>query len=169
MNRLSRWLFGSRKAASPVRIRKPWPTRTPLRLERLEDRTVPAAPTLDPLPNVTIPLGQTLQMPLTGTDADGDAIVYSITGDTTPGVASGTFAPDGNSGTPNTYIKITVSGVDGGNVAFSGDMTFMLFDDLTPDTVDRIVELISTGNFAGYFNGAFHRIVDGFVAQGGDP
>ena len=59
-----------------------------------------------------------------------------------------------------------MTGKDASNNTFSGDLTFRLFDTLAPVTVARIVTLVNQGF---YNNLTFHRIIDGFVAQGGDP
>ena len=48
-----------------------------------------------------------------------------------------------------------------------GDMTFMLFRDLTPHTVNVIQGLTAGGMYTS--NTIFHRVVPGFVIQGGDP
>jgi peptidyl-prolyl cis-trans isomerase A (cyclophilin A) len=46
-------------------------------------------------------------------------------------------------------------------------MTFMLFKDITPHTVDVIQGLTASGFYNS--NTIFHRVVPGFVIQGGDP
>ncbi len=48
----------------------------------------------------------------------------------------------------------------------SGPVTIKLRPDLAPGHVARIKELAR----AGFYNGVvFHRVIDGFMAQGGDP
>jgi peptidylprolyl isomerase len=48
----------------------------------------------------------------------------------------------------------------------SGDVTIKLRPDLAPKHVARITELVKEG----YYDGLnFHRVIDGFVAQGGCP
>ncbi|MDE1766152.1 MAG: peptidylprolyl isomerase [Thaumarchaeota archaeon] len=47
-----------------------------------------------------------------------------------------------------------------------GDITLKLFNDVAPKTVANFEKLANTG----FYNGTlFHRIVPGFVIQGGDP
>jgi peptidylprolyl isomerase len=47
-----------------------------------------------------------------------------------------------------------------------GTVTIALRPDLAPNHVERIKELTRTG----FYNGTpFHRVIDGFMAQGGDP
>ncbi|MEK6637742.1 MAG: peptidylprolyl isomerase [Pseudomonadota bacterium] len=48
----------------------------------------------------------------------------------------------------------------------SGDIVIKLRPDLAPDHVERISELASEGFYDGV---VFHRVIDGFMAQGGDP
>lgn len=48
----------------------------------------------------------------------------------------------------------------------SGDVVIKLRPDLAPGHVDRIAELASEGFYDGV---VFHRVIDGFMAQGGDP
>ena len=47
-----------------------------------------------------------------------------------------------------------------------GDVVIRLRPDLAPDHVARISELAEEGFYDGV---AFHRVIDGFMAQGGDP
>jgi len=48
----------------------------------------------------------------------------------------------------------------------SGDIVIKLRPDLAPNHVDRIKELASEGFYDGV---KFHRVIDGFMAQGGCP
>ena len=48
----------------------------------------------------------------------------------------------------------------------TGDVVIQLRPDLAPDHVERITELASEGFYDGV---VFHRVIDGFMAQGGDP
>tara|TARA_B100001971_G_scaffold213155_1_gene245423 strand:+ start:328 stop:882 length:555 start_codon:yes stop_codon:yes gene_type:complete len=58
---------------------------------------------------------------------------------------------------------------DGNNVRIKtvhGDIIFKFLPEYAPNTVARIKELIKDG----FYNGlTFHRVIPGFVAQGGDP
>jgi peptidylprolyl isomerase len=47
-----------------------------------------------------------------------------------------------------------------------GDVVIKLRPDLAPGHVARIVELAGEGFYDGV---VFHRVIDGFMAQGGDP
>jgi cyclophilin family peptidyl-prolyl cis-trans isomerase len=48
-----------------------------------------------------------------------------------------------------------------------GDMTFMLFRDIAPHTVDVMQGFTMSGLYTS--NTIFHRVISGFVIQGGDP
>lgn len=48
----------------------------------------------------------------------------------------------------------------------TGDIVITLRPDLAPGHVARITELASEGFYDGVI---FHRVIDGFMAQGGDP
>ena len=47
-----------------------------------------------------------------------------------------------------------------------GDVSIRLRPDLAPKHVERITELAGEGFYDGV---VFHRVIDGFMAQGGDP
>ncbi len=47
-----------------------------------------------------------------------------------------------------------------------GTFTMKLYPEYAPETVENFVSLVSSG----FYNGlTFHRVIDGFMAQGGDP
>ena len=46
-----------------------------------------------------------------------------------------------------------------------GDITVVLYTDKTPETAKNFIELAKEGK---YDNTAFHRVIDGFMIQGGD-
>jgi peptidylprolyl isomerase len=52
------------------------------------------------------------------------------------------------------------------NLDSGGDVVIRLRPDLAPDHVARIRELAQEGFYDGV---AFHRVIEGFMAQGGDP
>ena len=52
------------------------------------------------------------------------------------------------------------------NLDSGGDVVIRLRPDLAPQHVDRIRELAAEGF---YDDVVFHRVIDGFMAQGGDP
>ena len=46
-----------------------------------------------------------------------------------------------------------------------GDVKIELFKDIAPNHVERVLELSKAGKYDGV---AFHRVIDGFMAQTGD-
>ncbi|QSB45632.1 peptidylprolyl isomerase [Altererythrobacter sp. FM1] len=60
--------------------------------------------------------------------------------------------------------KLTFT-LDTGN-GESGDVVIKLRPDLAPNHVERIAELAGEGFYDGV---VFHRVIPGFMAQGGDP
>ena len=52
------------------------------------------------------------------------------------------------------------------NLSSGGDVVIRLRDDLAPGHVERIKELANSGFYDGV---VFHRVIPGFMAQGGDP
>jgi cyclophilin family peptidyl-prolyl cis-trans isomerase len=139
------------RPASPRRDKN----RSRLALEHLEGREVPA--TLAPISDITTPNTKDLYVPLTVTSTTG-TVTYTATS-SDPQVHADLV-------TGGTTIKMTVTGKAADGTTFTGDLTFRLFDSLAPTTTARIVQLVNQGF---YNNLTFHRILAGFVAQGGDP
>jgi len=52
------------------------------------------------------------------------------------------------------------------NLSTGGDVVIKLRPDLAPGHVERITDLAHSGFYDGV---AFHRVIPGFMAQGGDP
>ena len=52
------------------------------------------------------------------------------------------------------------------NLSSGGDVVIKLRPDLAPGHVERITELTKSGFYDGV---PFHRVIGGFMAQGGDP
>jgi cyclophilin family peptidyl-prolyl cis-trans isomerase/putative transposon-encoded protein len=117
-------------------------------VEPLEPRCLLSGPTINPIPNVTVPTGKTLFVPLTASSAF--PLTYAA-----------------SSSDPSVHIKIeTGNPFLRINVKGFGTMTFELFQDLAPQTTAIISGLVNSGF---YDNLTFHRVVKNFVIQGGDP
>jgi peptidyl-prolyl cis-trans isomerase B (cyclophilin B) len=67
---------------------------------------------------------------------------------------------------PTNFVKLTVQYRDGNNKYRQGEIIVELRPDIAPITVANFQKLVSEG----FYNGlTFHRIVPGFMIQGGDP
>ena len=133
-----------------------------------------AAPVIDPISNASIPAGKTLILPVTASSPNGRPLTFTATSSTN-GIAieihtnnpfwkmsvvqAAAGNPPGSFPTPFRGGVVTVTNV--------GDMTFMLFRDLTPHTVDVIQGITAGGLYTS--NTIYHRVIAGFMNQGGDP
>lgn len=125
----------------------------PSLLDSLETRILFHNPILDAIANQNVASGATLQVPLTASDPEGNAITYQIS-TSNSGVA--TAVQSGS-----TFLRLTISGT-----GINGTMEFKLLDGIAPHTARRIEGLARAGFYDGL---VFHRVLKGFVAQGGDP
>lgn len=139
------------------------------RVEGLEGRALLA--TLAPIADFTAPTGLGLQLPLEGGSAGPQTFaVRSDNPAVGASVAQGNFLTVG--------VRHESSGA--GDPAFTGSLTFQLFGDLTPLTVQRIEQLVNQGFYTSPTTGNpplpsknFHRIASGFpgpndfIVQGG--
>ncbi len=107
--------------------------------------------------NIAMPENRTFQMPITASDPDGQPLHFAATVSTKNVTA--VFAPSSNRS-----LQINVSGVDATNGVFTGNMVLQLFEDLTPLTTARIIDLVTNDFYTGLL---FQRVIKGFVAQGG--
>lgn len=133
-----------------------------------------AAPVIDQIPNANIPAGKSFIVPVTASSPNLRPLTFTATSSTNritvevhtnnpfwkmnvvqvaPAIAPGAFP------TPFRGGVATVTNV--------GDLTFMLFRDMTPHTVDVFQGLTAGGLYTS--NTIFHRVIAGFMDQGGDP
>jgi len=63
---------------------------------------------------------------------------------------------------PQVYFDITIGGEK------TGRITFELFQDVVPKTAKNFYELATGKHGFGYQDSMFHRVISGFMAQGGD-
>jgi peptidylprolyl isomerase len=132
------------------------------------------APTIDPIPSASIPAGKSLIIPVTATSPNGRPLTFSATSSTnriTVQVHTNnpfwkmSVAQAASPTAPSAYQTPFRGGVE--TVTNIGDMTFMLFREIAPHTVDVIQGLTASGMYTS--NTIFHRVIAGFMNQGGDP
>lgn len=133
-----------------------------------------AAPVIDPVADVNIPAGKSLTIPITASSPNGQPLAYTVTSGTNRITVEAhtnnpfwrmsivQIAPPGSPGSYQTTFRgasVLVTNV--------GDLTFMLFKDRAP----RTVEVFTGFSHAGFYNSntIFHRVIPGFMIQGGDP
>lgn len=63
-------------------------------------------------------------------------------------------------------VRLNVSYTDSNGLFQTGDIVIRLFEEVAPETVKNFQTLVSQGFYDGL---TFHRIVPGFMIQGGDP
>jgi cyclophilin family peptidyl-prolyl cis-trans isomerase len=137
----------------------------PARFEVLERRLVMAAPTLDAIPDVTVPAGASILVRLNGHDTDGDTLSFQ------PSSANASITANLMPAT-NRSLKMMVKGF-GATPDVAQEMDLQLFENLSPLATAHIIELAQSG-FYNHGTTAdspmtFHRVVKGFMIQGGDP
>lgn len=109
-------------------------------------------PTLDLPSDVALLAGAPLHVALPGADADWPLDELSFTATSSnPLVAVRVLSG-------NRSLRIRVRDF--------GDMIFELFEDRAPRTTARIIELAQSGFYDGL---TFHRVIESFMIQGGDP
>ncbi len=64
------------------------------------------------------------------------------------------------------YVKMNISYTDKNGEAKTGDVIVRLFSEVAPETVKNFQKLVKDDFYDGL---TFHRIVEGFMIQGGDP
>lgn len=69
-------------------------------------------------------------------------------------------------GTTTEFVRLTVNYTDKNRVYRQGEIIVELYPDVAPITVENFQKLVREG----FYNGlTFHRIIEGFMIQGGDP
>lgn len=133
-----------------------------------------AAPVIAPIGNVTIPAGKSLILPVTAVSPNAQPLTYTVLSSTN-GIAvvmhtnnpfwELTVAQRASASAPGAYQTPFRGGL--ATVTNVGTMTFMLFPEYAPHTVNVFQGLTTSGFYNS--NTIFHRVISKFVIQGGDP
>jgi cyclophilin family peptidyl-prolyl cis-trans isomerase len=102
----------------------------------------------------TFPVGKALMFPITASDADGDVLSYKVTS------SNPKIMVRAKTGNPAWRLGVSYNGQQ------LPEMVFQLFRDWTPLTAGFMGGFAQSGFFE---NLKFHRVLSGFVLQGGDP
>ena len=143
---LPTWVFGDGSRLTGVQSLEVIAQRSGVTIPMTSD------PQLVPINDtITVRAGAPLHIPLDGFDPNGEPLTFTAVSSDTSIVE--TFIPDNNRS-----LRFDISGF--------GDLTFELFEGRAPDVTARIIELAQQGFYDGV---VFHRVIDNFVIQGGDP
>ena len=133
-----------------------------------------AAPVIAPIANVTVPAGKSLIIPITATVTNGRPLTFTITGSTNAmAIVMHTNDPFWKinvaqacaPGTPGAFQTLFRGSLV--TVTNAGDLTLMLFPEYASNTVSIFQGLLDSGFYNS--NTIFHRVINGFMIQGGDP
>lgn len=108
-------------------------------------------PTFEEIGPQTVMFGSPLHIPVDGYDPEGGPLTVTVSV-ADPSLLEATVL------TGNRSVRLDMQGF--------GDMVFELFEDRAPTAAGRVATLAAEGFYDGII---FHRVVDGFVLQAGDP
>ncbi|MCC9641513.1 peptidylprolyl isomerase [Rhodopirellula sp. JC740] len=109
------------------------------------------APSFEAIGSQTVELGSPLHIPIDGYDAEGGPLTVTVSV-ANPQLVEATVLSG------NRSLRLDMDGF--------GDMVFELFEQRAPRATERVIDLADSGFYDGII---FHRVVNGFVIQGGDP
>lgn len=108
-------------------------------------------PRIANLPDVSVGIGSPLHLALDAYDPNGGRLSITAT-------SSNPSLLEAQVLSGNRSLLLSVQGF--------GDMVFELFEDRAPAPTGRVIQLAESGF---YNNTIFHRVIEDFVVQGGDP
>jgi cyclophilin family peptidyl-prolyl cis-trans isomerase len=130
------------------------------RMEPLESRQLLTV-TLPALVDQTLLAGAPLHLALNGSSSASNPVAYTVSVTNSQLTNFDELIATVPEGNPS--LRITVNSPANG---IQGNMGFQLFKDLAPETVLQITTLADSDFYNGLI---FHRVIDGFMVQGGDP
>lgn len=133
------------------------PRRARLNVTELEAREVPAV-TIADITDQQLFTDRPLFIPVTVTNTPSGPVTTTVSSSNSNLTAE--VVSSGRS------ISFDVTGKDNLGANFSGTLTLRLFENVAPQATGTIISLI---NSDFYDNKLFHRIIDGFMIQGGSP
>ncbi len=108
-------------------------------------------PSFQSVGNKTVQIGAPLHVPINAYDPDGGPLTVTVSVEN-PALLEAVVLSG------NRSIRFDMEGY--------GDMVFELFEDRAPTATGRVIELANQGFYDGLI---FHRVIDQFMIQGGDP
>lgn len=113
-------------------------------------------PTIVEIPNQTVLFRSPMHVPIDAYDPNGGPLTVTVSS-SNPSAISAELVTNTKS------VRMVVNGY--------GEMTYRLFADEAPRPVGRFEQLVNSGFYNQTANNkiTFHRVIDGFVIQGGDP
>ena len=100
-----------------------------------------------------------------GSNADEKSTTEDTTGGSSVNAGENDPVNDSSEGEKN-YVKMTVCYTDSEGQEITGELLIKLCPEYAPITVANFKKLVKSGFYDGL---TFHRVIEGFMIQGGDP